>query len=173
MKMKQFTLPISTSKKQSERLISLGLKLETADMVYHYTKSKVPTLEWELKPYPPTLRGTTKLNVEKLAGSFHKHPDGSLMTGEEVFNKIWGKDIPAWSLSRLMSILPEKIIYDNKVGGLFMSHTDISYFGFYEHGGLVFLFGYSISDDENVYDICIDMIEYLIKLGYLDKEYLV
>lgn len=47
--MKKFTSPISTNKEQSERLIALGVKPETADMVYHYTKSKVPALEWELK----------------------------------------------------------------------------------------------------------------------------
>lgn len=52
-----FESQICTTHKQSERLLSLGLKLETADMVYHYTKSKVPALEWELKPTPPTLRG--------------------------------------------------------------------------------------------------------------------
>ena len=44
--MKKFTSPISTNKEQSERLIALGVKPETADMVYHYTKSNVPALEW-------------------------------------------------------------------------------------------------------------------------------
>lgn len=86
-----FESQICTTHKQSERLLSLGLKLETADMVYHYTKSKVPALEWELKPTPPTLRGKfwTPQRIAKLELPFHKHPDGTPMTGEEAFDEIW------------------------------------------------------------------------------------
>lgn len=88
--MKKFTSPISTNKEQSERLIALGVKPETADMVYHYTKSKVPALEWELKTTPPTLRGKfwTPQRIAKLELPFHKHPNGTSMTGEEAFDEI-------------------------------------------------------------------------------------
>ena len=31
------------------------------------------------------------------------------MTGEEAFDEIWGRDIPAWSLSRLLEMLPNEV----------------------------------------------------------------
>ena len=43
----KFKSHICTTREQSKRLLALGLKPGTADMVYHYTKSKVPALEWE------------------------------------------------------------------------------------------------------------------------------
>ena len=101
----EFKSQICTTREQSEKLLSLGLKKETADMVYHYQKSLIETIRWELKPHPPTLRHTTHLNVDKLNVFKHKRPDGSIMTGEEYFEELWGQDIPAWSLHRLMEIL--------------------------------------------------------------------
>lgn len=81
-----FKSQICTTREQSERLLTLGLKSKTADMVYHHTKIKVPALEWELQTKPPTLRGKfwTPQRIAKLASPFHKHPDGSPMAGEEV-----------------------------------------------------------------------------------------
>lgn len=52
-----FKSQIATTRDQSKILLSLGLKPETADMVYHHTKSRVKSWEWELKTKPPTLRG--------------------------------------------------------------------------------------------------------------------
>ena len=106
-----FKSQICTTREQSERLFALGLKPETADMVYHFTKSKSEWLQWELQPKTPTLRGEfwTPQRIAKLASPFHKHTDGSRMTGEEVFDDIWGKDIPAWSLARLLEMMPQYI----------------------------------------------------------------
>lgn len=107
----EFKSQICTTHEQSKRLLALGLKPETADMVYHHTKSKVPALEWELQTKPPTLRGKfwTPQRIAKLAFPFHKHPDGSPMAGEEVFDRLWGEDVPAWSLCRLLELLPTEI----------------------------------------------------------------
>ncbi|WP_300701289.1 hypothetical protein [Bacteroides sp.] len=167
-----FENQIATTREQSEKLLSLGVLPETADMVYHHTKSKTAALEWELKPYPPTLRSTTKLNIARLASSLHKHPDGTTMTGEEVFDEIWGKDVPAWSLSRLIDMMPSEITIDRTVGGLFISHIDISYFGFNSDKTISFLTGFSIGANETIFDICIDMIDWLIKNRHFNKEYL-
>lgn len=52
-----FKSQIATTRDQSKILLSLGLKPETADMVYHHTKSRVKSWEWELQTKPPTLRG--------------------------------------------------------------------------------------------------------------------
>lgn len=79
---------------------------------------------------------------------------------------------PAWSLSRLISMMPEKIIKGRKVGDLFISNTDIAYFSFESDGKLCYLTGFTKGDEENVFDICIDMIDWLIKLHHFNKEYL-
>ena len=100
----EFKSQICTDINQSRKLLELGLKKDTADMVYHYTNSRSEAMRWELRPHPPTLRHTTHLNVDKLNVFKHKKPDGSIMTGEEYFQELWGKDIPAWSLHRLMLI---------------------------------------------------------------------
>lgn len=77
----EFNSQICTTKEQSERLLTLGLKKETADMRYQIRyldlggvlKECTPSLE----PYPP-------LNNDRF--------------------------IPAWSLHRLIEIMPNKII---------------------------------------------------------------
>lgn len=170
-----FESQICTTHKQSERLLSLGLKLETADMVYHYTKSKVPALEWELKPTPPTLRGKfwTPQRIAKLELPFHKYPDGTPMTGEEAFDEIWGRDIPAWSLSRLLEMLPNEVP-DPKPG--FEAH----------HPELIkHALGYNLSIrrytadclvgthiEDTPIECCVSMIEWLTKNHHFNKEYL-
>lgn len=53
----EFKSQIATTREQSKQLLELGLKPETADMVYHYKKSRMAALEWELEPRTPTLRG--------------------------------------------------------------------------------------------------------------------
>ncbi len=62
---------IATTREQSKRLLDLGIKPETADMVYHYTNSRVESLKWELRPHPPTLRGKywTPQRISKLAST--------------------------------------------------------------------------------------------------------
>lgn len=51
--MVQFITQVATSIEQSQQLIELGVKLETADLVYRCTKSKTDSLEWELQLCPP------------------------------------------------------------------------------------------------------------------------
>lgn len=52
--MGQFITQVATSIEQSQQLIELGVKPETADLVYRYTKSKTDSLEWELQLCPPS-----------------------------------------------------------------------------------------------------------------------
>lgn len=171
-----FESQICTTREQSERLLALGLKPGTADMVYHYTKSKVPALKWELQTKPPTSRGKfwTPERIAKLASPFHKHPDGTLMTGEEVFDKIWGKDIPAWSLSRLLEMLPNEILGPKH---RFKAHNPKL---------IKQTLGYNLSIRRDTTDClaetqientpiecCVSMIEWLIKNHHFNKEYLI
>ena len=118
-----------TSREQSERLLALGLKKETADMFYDYCKDRIG-YTWYLVPKPATL-------------------------GDK-------RSIPAWSLGRLLEIcgkdrLPISFHKKGKVK-IRVNHIHPT------HDGRS---GY------NYYDSIIDCIEWLIKEGYFNKEYLV
>lgn len=139
----KFNSQICTSREQSERLLALGLKKETADMVWHFTPSRSLVLQWELNPHPPVTKNNCRFNIDKLNVFGRKKADGTLMTGEEYFNEVWGKDIPAWSLHRLWELANIKhIIIDSK------------------------------DEIPQLYDGVIDNIESQIEKGIFDKKYL-
>ena len=124
-----FNSQICTTKEQSERLLALGLKKETADMWYpHFAKT-----------YPIPL------------------VDAVLTTD----------DIPAWSLHRLIEMMPFDVIPE---GGFDNCFTLIKN---YPKGYSVEYDGFSYYYKENIYDTIIDGIEHLIKEGYFNKKYLV
>ena len=100
----KFNSQICTTREQSERLLALGLKRETADMSIGHTGL--------LYPYP------------------HREEE------DRVF-------IPAWSLHRLIGMVAE---------------TQYPY--------------YVISKELPIYDSLCERIEWLIKEGYFNKEYL-
>ena len=117
-----FKSQICTSRVQSERLLALGLKKETADMVL------VPSSRHD---------GSDVIRVRK-----------SYLMEEDA--------IPAWSLHRLIEMTKLKVT--------------------------PFLYGVEISHPQwerafvkraNVWDNLCDCIEWLIKEGYFNKEYLV
>ena len=105
-----FTSQICTTKEQSERLLALGLKRETADMRY-----QIQYLDWGgvLKECTPSLDPYPPLNNDRF--------------------------IPAWSLHRLIELSGM---------GIIDTTTD------------------------NIYDKVIHYIEFLIKCGNFNKEYL-
>lgn len=123
----KFNSSVCTSCEQSERLLALGLKKETADCVMMYY-------------------------------------DGWHIGEAEHFDFDKDPVEPAWSLHRLMCLCPTEINgYD-----FYVSHDYVHY-----HDMLT---GY---DDElvgffkdNPFDSLIDSIEWLIKEGYFNKEYL-
>ena len=95
-----------TSIEQSRRLLALGLKKETADMML----TKDIEDDFIILAFPPQV----------------------------------DQDIPAWSLHRLIEIV---------------AHTQYPY--------------YVISKELPIYDALCERIEWLIKEGYLNKEFLV
>ena len=130
----KFNSQIATSRSQSERLLSLGLKKETADMV-HYNRAGA----WRLSPI------------------------------EEVWDmKAFSEyGIPAWSLGRLLEMMPYCVEMYNSQWCLQVSKEmtryamvgkEKSYIGFFQR--------------PNTYDAVTDSIEWLIKEGYFNKEYL-
>lgn len=77
MKTFEFKSQICTTKEQSERLLKLGIKKETADMWYPHFASTYPIP----------------------------------LTEDDVMTD---RDIPAWSLHRLMKLLPKELKLDDK-----------------------------------------------------------
>ena len=159
MKKKEFESQICTTREQSQRLLDMGLKPETADMVYHFTGSSIEAIQWELQTKPPTLRGGfwTKERIEGLARRGE--------SGEEVFDKLWGKDIPAWSLSRLLELLPNKITVAELKFIFSLTHE---YDGLWcaSYSGIKFFI------KGTVFEACTSMIEWVIKNNYFDKDYM-
>ena len=71
---------------------------------------------------------------------------------------------PAWSLHRLIEMMPESVS-DNWLG---VSFDDLSYY----HGEGEDVIGWKYYNAGNLYVCIIDCIEWLIKEGYFNKEYL-
>lgn len=164
------TTQICTTLEQSNRLLRAGVNPQTADMTYHHKNSRVPALEWELRCTPPVLRATSKMNIDRLVSPLHKNPDGTLMTGEEVFDKIWGKDIPAWSLSTLLGMMPRRI--DKYI--LSLNRFELGWYVAYktDKEGTVPESLHEECYDGTLFDVVIRMIEWLIKNGHFDKKWL-
>ena len=133
-----FKSQICTSRDQSERLLALGLKKETADM--HWAFHSVTATRYMVA-----------------------HPCDGV-----------GECIPAWSLHRLIKdLMPDTIAVENAtcMGHRFFylltfMHDDVTY----EVNSFVFK---EFAEHDNYYDNIIDCIEWLIKEGYFNKEYLV
>ena len=145
--MSKFNSQICTSREQSERLLKLGLKKETADcnLTNYSLKGKGYQDDWQV--------GTT--------------PYSDCLESWRAFAKdsCW-ELIPTWSLDRLRELIPENIFT-----GIRNQWHRVMYNGFltYEEGDESLV---SFSE-ANIYDRCISCIEWLIKEGYFNKEYLV
>lgn len=137
-----FTSQICTSCSQSERLLALGLKKETADMSISTQSFDTDNgIKYSLIPY------------------------------SECKYRIMYNIIPAWSLHRLIEIIPNKIKYKNDYYHLNIS-SDIT----------EYIVDYVDPDDHyynllgkrhnNLFEGIISLIEWLIKEGYFNKEYL-
>lgn len=96
-----FKSQVATTKEQSERLIALGLKKETADTTHHYMYS---TDSYELKD----VEFSRIMHLQELV---NKNP----VLGRNG-DDLYAKDIPAWSLHRLIEILDTNpcVFYTNR-----------------------------------------------------------
>lgn len=135
--MKVFNSQICTSREQSERLLALGLKKETADMKWLGCSDENGDIYYMLSDVPHHFRST---------------------------------DIPAWSLHRLIEMMPNGLEMQDEEGETWeylfhLSHVEVVYD--------VYLYERRFSEMANIYDNLISCIEWLIKEGYFNKEYLV
>ena len=130
----EFTSQICTTKEQSERLLALGLKKETADMHYYqYTDGG----RWNIEAHPSIAGYTNRL-------------------------------VPAWSLHRLKCLLPEKTSYSDGYLTVEIINENV-YIVLVIDNVEQRVLKYTKS---NLYNNLISCIEFYIKEGYFNKEYL-
>lgn len=130
----KFNTQICTTREQSERLLALGLKKETADCFIWHCDNK----DYTALNSPDSL-------VEERKG-----------------------DIYAWSLHRLMELCPKSIHLDDYADTHYYLRTTPGEV-LYQRDDKTWL---RIFDTGNIYDRMVDMIEWLIKNNYFNKEYL-
>jgi len=128
-----FNSQICTTREQSERLLALGLKKETADMTIHIKNdgwyvTAEPFYEWE--------------------------DDMNTIPSLEETEPI----LPAWSLGRLIKLMPKTAIMHTQEGD---ARIDID------------MYAIEILVSEDPIAEAVSVIEWLIKEGYFNKEYLV
>lgn len=132
-----FNSQICTTREQSELLLSLGLKKETADMFYAAIHIGTEVVGYQVSPI------YNEYNFE-----------------------IFPDDIPAWSLHRLIEMMPLDVVPEGGFDNIFTLTKNSS-------GYSVEYDGFSYYYKKNIYDTLIEGIEHLIKEGYFNKEYLV
>ena len=131
-----FNSQICTTREQSERLLALGLKKETADMFYFFYDKNT----YEINPTWETI-----------------------WEDRNDYKKI----IPAWSLGRLIEMMPLDVVPEGGFDNIFTLTKN------YPSGYSVEYDGFSYYHKKNIYDTLIEGIEHLIEEGYFNKEYLV
>lgn len=131
----KFNSQICTSVEQSNRLSDLGLKSETADMSIITNAVDYDGVKYSLTPYSET-----------------NHP------------KIFGV-IPAWSLHRLIEMMPT-IITNEDYSLIFGVNATCVYYADDEYAETFKNF------EGDLYDCVVKCIEWLIKEGNFNKEYL-
>lgn len=136
----EFTSQVSTTIEQSERLLALGLKKETADMKYPCITEYYGGILTEGMSSLPMIINTEDDEVTKY-------------------------DLPAWSLHRLIEMMPNEILYEDStlILGVF---GDGVYYADNEYREVFNSF------DGNLYDCIIKCIDWLIKKGYINKDFL-
>lgn len=126
-----FKTKISTTREQSERLLALDVRPETADM--YIDKHGIPVC----------------LPYSRLDG----HQDQPSLR-------------PAWSLSRLLEMMPKYI--DEKEEVLLMIEPSLIFYYDTRYKGQQ-----HFTTNPDIFDNCIAMIDWLIRNGYFNKEYLI
>ena len=131
--MNKFNSQICTNAEQSQRLLDLGLKPETADMeLIHNIFSNT------YEPLPKAFPSANKY------------------------------EIPAWSLYRLIELLPQDIHLDD--------YADTHYYLTIDPFKVIYVNSHRLwiyqRDEGCLYDKLIDMIEWTIKNNFFNKEYL-
>lgn len=140
----KFNSQVCTTKEQSQRLLDLGLKPETADMVLlkELAYDEVAHCIYDADTY--MIRP-----IDYLVGEKHRG------------------HIPAWSLHRLLyCLMPNSVkdYYLSIYSGYVVTYDSLC--------GSSYEVCKDFNKSLNIYDNIVDCIEWLIKEGYFNKEYL-
>ena len=147
----EFKSQICTTVEQSDRLLGLGLKPETADMHYLWA-------------------GYWHLSLEPWEHAVDDYPFDFYSEEEQEDWKL--RHRPAWSLHRLMQMMPTPIKCRNShdYADLYVNCELVQY-RFYDTDYMHDVC-YEHFNEGNVYDNVIDCIEWLIKEEHFPKAYL-
>ena len=159
MKMEtKFNSQICTTREQSERLLALGLRKETADMEIWFDPNQIESRQISVIPQGYFL-------------DFYKE---SLISQGSIF-------APSWTFDRLLELMPEDIVKEdctcfqhNKCTIQFCLSTT-PFYNSVEYGMPAFFNMQYLHRERKGSRIesAIAMCEWLIKEGYFNKEYLV
>lgn len=147
----EFKTQIATTIEQSKKLLELGIKPETADMTHHYQGS---VDYYELKD----IAFTKVMHLRELT---NKNP----ILGRSG-DDLYAKDIPAWSLHRLMAMIPASL---GKYTMLAVTSEEVGYF----YNDICDGITWDFAREGNTFDCIVECIKWLMKKGKFNKEYLV
>lgn len=145
-----FTSQICTTKEQSDRLLAMGLKKETADMHYYHTVDFEGNEVW----YPSIIPYENVVKASDFVG--------------ETEIRLENHTIPAWSLHRLIEMMPKEFFHESKQWHLFLSLCYEDAISYEECDSSEPCYLHFCSSD-NIYDNIIESIEWLIKEGHFNK----
>ena len=153
----KFNSQICTSREQSERLLALGLKKETADCYYWQENDHIygeATGVWHLET----------LDTEDTQEHFEyldKYFGVCLAADEEHYFT------PAWSLGRLVEMMPNTIHNKRILAYLTIMNDRVLYDTIKNETYSAF------TNNNGLFAAVVDAVEWLIKEGYFNKKYLV
>ena len=141
-----FKSQISTTREQLERLLALGVKPGPGDM--YLEKCRLPEV-----------------------GDYYTYSLPNNVDAEHWFSARMNRDIiPAWSLSRLIEMMPKLIIINGR-DYMLSVYGDFYAYSYYVNGNHVSDLVFVKNEDE--FEGRISLIEWLIANGHFNKEYLV
>ena len=129
---------ICTTIEQSKRLLELGLNDDTADMFHP---------------------------AQHIGKDIVRYSDSPMRVQEEHF-EIFVDDLPAWSLHRLIAMLPD---FFSNLGRQFNLKMDKCFLRYCTARNDEYIY---FQQKDTLYDNIIDCIEWLIKENKFNKEYL-
>lgn len=109
----EFKTQVTTTIEQSQKLLELGVKPETADMTHHYLNS-IDSYELKDIEFSRIMHLRELVNKRPVVGR----------SGDDLY----AKDVPAWSLHRLIEMydVNPKAIFTNDAYGILIDEIEES-----------------------------------------------
>ena len=162
---------ICTNKEQSSRLLEAGVRPETADMVILYIDNECNVAGWK------DIRKDDKCQLYyDVYGETYILRKEILPVDNPYYDHSYQNDCPAWSLSKLIDMMPKS--YQDDIDGMVYylsgNFVELMYASDWikdGEGDNTYNCAKSF-DKENLMDNVVDAIEWLIKRGHLNNKFL-